>query len=67
MPVGKVGVERVFDQFACATGKVHASLDDAEACHEGEVGFLLEVGRPFTDPSGGRHPRGVLFARSVRD
>jgi hypothetical protein len=65
--VGRIGVERVFDQFECAPAKVHATLDEAEACHEGEVGFLLEVGRPFTDPTGARHPRGVLFARSVRD
>jgi hypothetical protein len=65
-PVGSVGVERVFDQFDCAPAKVHATLADAEACHESEVGFLLEVGLPFTDPRGQRHPRGVLFARNVR-
>ena len=66
-PVGAVGVERVFDQFECIPSAVHATLAEAEACHEGEVGFLLEVARPFTDPRGGRHARGVLFARSVRD
>jgi hypothetical protein len=66
-PVGRVGIERVFDQFDCLHPKVHATLDEAEACHEGDVGFLLEVTRPFTDPHGDRHPCGVLFARSVRD
>ena len=66
-PVGRVGIERVFDQFECAPAKVHATLDEAEACHEADVGFLLEVTRPFTDPHGQRHSRGVLFARSVRD
>jgi hypothetical protein len=66
-PVGTVAVERVFDQFECASPEVHATLDEAEVRHEGEVGFLLEVSRPFTDPRGARHSRGVLFARSVRD
>jgi hypothetical protein len=66
-PVGTVGLERVFDQFECAAPDVHATLAEAEARHDSEVGFLLEVTRPFTDPRGARHPRGVLFARSVRD
>ena len=66
-PVGSVGVERVFDQFDCAPVKVHATLAEAEACHESEVGFLLEVNLPFTDSRGQHHPRGVLFARNVRD
>jgi len=66
-PVGAVAVERMFDQFECAAPEVHATLEEAEARHEGEVGFLLDVNRPFADPRGQRHPRGVLFARSVRD
>jgi hypothetical protein len=66
-PVGTVGLERVFDQFECAAPDVHATLAEAEARHDSEVGFLLEVTRPFTDSRGARHPRGVLFARSVRD
>jgi hypothetical protein len=66
-PVGTVGLERVFDQFECAAPDVHATLAEAEARHGSEVGFLLEVTRPFVDPRGARHPRGVLFARSVRD
>jgi hypothetical protein len=66
-PVGRVGVERIFDQFECAPVRVHPTLEEAEANHEGDVGFLLEVARPFTDPMGTRHPRGVIFARSVRN
>ena len=66
-PVGTVGLESLFDQFECAAQDVHATIADAEARHDREVGFLLEVTRPFTDSRGARHPRGVLFARSVRD
>jgi len=65
-PVGSVSLDRVFDQFECASPQVYASIDAAELCHDGQVGFLLEVNRPFTDPRGARHERGVLFARSVR-
>lgn len=66
-PVGRVGVERVFDQFACVLPRVYATIEEAEACHAADVGFLLEVTRPFVDPRGDRHAGGVLFATSVRD
>lgn len=66
-PVGTVGIERVFDQFECGSTDVYASLGEAEARHAGDVGFLLEIARPFTDSRGRRHPHGVVFARSVRD
>jgi len=66
-PVGTVGIERVFDQFECGSPEVYTSLAEAEERHAGDVGFLLEVPRPFTDSSGRRHRHGVLFARSVRD
>ena len=66
-PVGTVGIERIFDQFECGSPDVYASIAEAEFRHAGDVGFLLEVTRPFTDPHGRRHPCGVLFARSVRD
>lgn len=59
-------VERVFDQFDCADRAVYGSLEEAETRHVGDVGFLLQIDCPFTDPSGAKRDRGVVFARSVR-
>jgi hypothetical protein len=61
-----VSIERLFDQFDCRPRDVFASLAEAEAAHAEDVGFLLEVRRPFTDDAGRRRDHGVLFARSVR-
>ena len=61
-----VSLERLFDQFDCRARDVYASLDEAEAAHGEDVGFLLEVRRTFTDNAGRRRDRGVLFATGVR-
>jgi hypothetical protein len=61
-----VSLERLFDQFDCRARDVYASLDEAEAAHRDDVGFLLEVPRAFTDDSGRRRDRGVWFATTVR-
>src|SRR5262245_38382422 len=44
-----VSLERFFDQFDCRSRDVFATLADAEAAFPHDVGFLLEVRRPFTD------------------
>jgi len=61
-----VSLERLFDQFDCRARDVFATLAEAEAALPEDVGFLLEVRRPFTDNGGRRRDRGVMFARSVR-
>jgi hypothetical protein len=61
-----VSLERLFEQFDCRARDVYASLADAETAHGDEVGFLLDVRRAFTDPSGRRRDTGVLFASGVR-
>ena len=61
-----VSLERLFDQFDCRARDVYASLDEAEAAHAEDVGFLLEVRRTFTDNAGRRRDHGVLFAPGVR-
>jgi hypothetical protein len=61
-----VSLERLFDQFDCRGRDVYSSLAEAEAALPENVGFLLEVRRPFTDNGGRRREHGVLFARSVR-
>ena len=64
--LASVSLERLFDQFDCRTRDVFATLADAESAFPYDVGFLLEVRRPFTDNGGRRRDHGVLFARSVR-
>ncbi len=61
-----VSLDRLFDQFDCRARDVYATLDEAEVAHVGDVGFLLEVRRTFTDNAGCRRDRGVLFASGVR-
>jgi hypothetical protein len=61
-----VSLERFFDQFDCRSRDVFPTLAEAEAAFPDDVGFLLEVRRPFTDNGGRRRDHGVLFARSVR-
>lgn len=65
-PLAQVSVDRVFDQFECVAGGVYATLEEAERRHSGDVGFLLDIPCPFTDPAGARRERGVVFAHSVR-
>jgi hypothetical protein len=66
-PIGQASVERVFDQFECERAGAYTSLEEAEARHASDVGFLLDIRAPFTDPAGARRERGVVFARSIRN
>ena len=64
--IGQASVERVFAQFDCIGSAAYATVEEAEAQHARDVGFLLDIRAPFTDPTGARRDRGVVFAHGVR-